>query len=216
MARGFAKRKISNRRRWKKAQMRKRTNKLKRQVHLYKRTFKLDNIYANNTTSGPIASAYTISLASLPSATDFGNLYDQYKITGAKFKFTSMLSDTILSPLTGVTAQLGFNPLHTIIDYDDSTPPVSLSQMLEYGSHKQTPAHKTHTRYIKPKVLEQVYRGIGTVGYRPISSQWIDMAYNDVPHYGLKVYQEAPLSTSNVSITYTVYCTLYFACKNTR
>lgn len=215
MARGFAKRKIANRRRWKRTQMRKNSNKLKRQVHIYKRTFKLDNLTAS-TLTGPIASAYSVSLASLPNVNDFGNLYDQYKITGAKFELAPMTSEGILSPLTGVATPLGFQPLHTILDFDDASPPASLTEMLEYGSHKQTMAHKKHVRYFKPKVLEQVYRGIGTVGYRPISSQWIDMAYNDVPHYGIKVYAEAPLSSSATSITYTVYCTLYFACKNVR
>lgn len=215
MARGFNKRKIAVRRRWKKTQMRKNSNKLKRQVHIYKRTFKLDNILASSTLGG-IANAYTISLASLPSVSDFGNLYDQYKITGCKFEFAPMTSEGIMSPLTGVGTQIGFQPLHTVLDFDDSTPPASLSAMLEYGSHKQTMAHQKHVRYFKPKVLEQVYRGIGTVGYRPIGSQWIDMAYNDVPHYGIKVFAEPPLSSTATSITYTVYCTLYFACKNVR
>lgn len=220
MPRVFNKRKVANRRRWKKQQTRRSSNKMKRQVHLFKRTYRLDNIVTtSNATTGiqtPIASAYTVALASLPNASEFGNLFDQYKITGAKFEIAPLTSEGILSPNIGTTNQLGFAPLHTVIDYDDSTPPVSLSQMLEYGSHKQTMAHQKHVRYIKPKVLQEVYRSAVSTGYRPISSQWVDMSYNDVPHYGLKVYAEPPQTTSLASITYSVYCTLYFACKNVR
>jgi len=105
-----------------------------------------------------------------------------------------------------------------VLDYDDSTAPASEDQLLEYGSHKQTAPFRTHTRYFKPKCAMEVYRSAVATAYRPISSQWLDMTYNDVPHYGCKVWVSAPNSPAGTAaqISYKVYATMYFACKNTR
>lgn len=187
-------------------------------AHWFKRTCKLGNISASISGGVPsgIASAYSFSLSQLPSFTEFTNLYDQYKITGAKMSFVPGATEALYSPLSGVASQHGYNRFHSVIDYDDSTPPISEDQMLQYQSVKTTNGLRTHTRYLKPKVLREVYRSALTTGYNPTASQWIDTVQNDVPHYGLKVWCDAPFSSTNASITYTVYLTLYFGCKNVR
>lgn len=201
---------------------RKRTiNKVARQIHRFKRTAYLGTATASISALGvptPIQNAYTFSLNQLPNASEFGVLFDQYKITGVKLTFTPALNDGILSPLNGTATALGYSRVHSVIDYDDSTAPSSEDQMLEYGSHKSTAPFVTHSRYIKPKVLHEIYRSGVATAYAPRSGTYLDMVNNDVPHYGIKVWVSAPNTTAGTanSIAYKVYQTMYFTCKNTR
>lgn len=201
---------------------RKRTvNKVRRQVHIFKRSTFLGNITASISALGvpsPVGNAYAFSLSQLPSVSDFTNLFDQYKITGAKLQITPALSEGIASPLAGTSAALGFSRVHSVIDYDDTSAPTSEDQLLEYGSHKSTAPFQTHTRFIKPKILQEVYRSTLGTAYAPKSGQYLDVAYPDIPHYGMKVWVSAPNTNPGTaqSITYKVYLTLYITCKNVR
>jgi len=201
---------------------RKRTiNKVRRQIHMYKRSAYLGTVVSSISALGvpaPVANAYSFSLAQLPSVSDFTALYDQYKITGAKLQLTPALSEGIQSPIFGTASALGYSRVHTVIDYDDTLVPTSEDQLLEYGSHKSTAPFQTHSRYIKPKVLHEIYRSAIATAYAPRANTYLDMTNTDVPHYGLKLWISAPNTTAGTaaSITYKVYLTLYFACKNTR
>jgi len=195
--------------------------KLHRQVHVFKRSAYLGTQTATITTLGvptPIATAYNFNLNQLPGVSEFTALFDQYKITGAKLQFTPALSEGILNPTTPSAATLGYSRFHSVIDYDDSTTPTSEDQLLEYGSVKSTAPFRTHTRFIKPKMLQEIYRSAVGTAYSPRSGQYIDLTYPDVPHYGIKVWCSAPNTPAGVqgSIAYKVYLTLYFTCKNTR
>lgn len=212
------KRRMAVRRKWKSAQVKKRTNKLRRQVHLFKRTCNL-GIVTSSVTGGipsPIAQAYAFNLNQLPNVSEFTNLFDQYKITGAKLSFVPGASESLYSPISGTSTANGFARFHSVIDYDDTTTPPSEDAMLQYGSLKTTGPMQTHVRYIKPKILHEIYRSAIATGYAPRAADWIDVGTPDVPHYGIKVWCNAPTSGTNTQISYTVYLTLYFACKNTR
>lgn len=196
-------------------------NKLRRQVHVFKRTAYLGTITASINTLGvptPIATSYSFALSQLPNVSEFSNLFDQYKITGAKLSLTPALTEGIVSPLTSSAATLGYSRVHSVIDFDDATFPTSEDQLLEYGSHKSTAPFQSHSRFIKPKVLHEVYRSAIATAYSPRSSSYLDMAYTDVPHYGMKVWVSAPNTPGGTagSVSYKVYQTLYFTCKNTR
>lgn len=216
------KRKALNRRRWKRAAMSKRTGKPKRQVHLFKRSYYAADIKTSISAGGvpaPAAVANVFAFNLVPNVAEFTALYDQYKITGAKVVLTPALSEGINSPLFGTTSTLGFSPVNSIIDYDDSSVPTSEAELLEYGSHKQTAPFKKHVRYLKPKVLQQIYLSALSTAYRPISDQWLSTSSSSaVPHYGLKYWISAPNAPAGTAaqMTYKLYITLYFACKNVK
>lgn len=195
--------------------------KLRRQVHVFKRTAFLGTSTASISAAGiatPIATAHTFSLAQLPGVTEFSNLFDQYKITGARLTYTPAASEGILTPQASAAAPLGYSRVHSVIDYDDSTAPPSEDALLEYGSHKSTAPFQTHSRYLKPKILQEVYRSAISTSYAPRGNTYLDMAATDVPHYGVKVWVSAPNTFFGTAqtIAYKVYVTLYFTCKNTR
>lgn len=196
-------------------------NKVRRQVHVFKRTAYIGNVTASISALGvptPVAVGYSFALSQLPNVSDFTTLFDQYKLTGVKMTLTPACSEGILSPLTGTAQPLGFSRVHTVIDYDDSAAPTSEDQLLEYGSHKSTAPFQIHSRYIKPKILQEVYRSSLTTAYSPKSNQYLDTSYTDVPHLGMKLWISAPNTNAGTaqSITYKVYQTMYFTCKNVR
>lgn len=200
---------------------RRRIAKPSRQIHHFKRTAFLGNVTATISALGvptPIASGYSFSLSQLPNVAEFSALFDQYKITKCSLKFTPALSEGISSPLFGTSAVLGYSRFHSVIDFDDATPPVSEDQLLEYGSHKSSAPFKTHTRTLTPKALQEIYRSTLTTAYAPRAGTYIDMSYTDVPMYGVKVYCGAPNTPAGTagSVTYKVYVTMEFACKNVR
>lgn len=196
-----------------------------RQVHMYKRTFRVGDFVANyNATTGvttPINVPLSFSLNQIPAFGELTSLYDQYKITGVRVNIQPLLTEGIASAVSGSTLIYGFPKLSTVIDYDDSTTPADENVYLQYGSLKQSPAFKEHKRFFKPKVR---VGGLDTGAIvNPVVStnaQWIDVGYPAVPHYGLKMFHPGPIASGtpvvSSSIAYSVYATLYIACKNVR
>lgn len=193
-------------------------------VQYFKRTVKISDITASfNSATGVttnIAGAYVLSLDTLPNYTEFTNLYDQYKINGIKLSFVPSCNSYINSSVSGTSVAVGFSRFNSAIDYDDSTTPTSENVLLQYGSLRTTPGFKNHTRYFKPKVrnaavIDTVSGALAAGPSR--GGQWLSTSAPDVEHYGLKVWCSGPINTvTSTAITYSVYATLYIACKNVR
>lgn len=203
----------------------KRVRRAQTQIHHFKRTFRVTDLIASyNATTGittPISAGISVNLAQLPGSSEFTTLYDQYKIKGAAFKIQPLLTEGIASVLSGSTNVWGFPKLSTVIDFDDVANPATEDVMLQYGSLKQTGAFKEHKRFFKPKVrLASLDTGGAIAATTPNANMWLDVANPSVPHYGLKIYHPGPIASGtplvSSSISYSVYCTLYFCCKNTR
>lgn len=201
-------------------------NKLRRQVHYYKRTFRVGDLRASyDATTGittAISNALSFNLTQLPAYTEFTDLYDQYKINGISVKIQPLVTEGLASPLSGSPFVYGFPKLSTVIDYDDTNIPANENVMLQYGSLKMTGSFKEHKRYFKPKVrIAALDAGAAVTANQVKAAGWIDTGAPAVPHYGLKVYHPGPIASGGVpgissSIAYSVYATVYIACKNVR
>lgn len=202
-------------------------NKLARQVHMYKRTFRVGDFLANyNAATGvttPLNVPLSFNLAQLPAASELTSLYDQYKIMGIRVNVQPLVTEGLASPISGSALIYGYPKFSSVIDYDDVTPPADETVLMQYGSLKQTPAFKEHKRYFKPKVrMAQLDSGAVVTPGVSAKAPWIDTNYASVPHYGIKLFHPGPIASSNgtalvsSSIAYSVYATMYVACKNTR
>lgn len=190
-----------------------------RQMHMFKRTTRLTDVTASISSSGVlnnVATAYQFNMNQLPNVSEFTTLFDQYKITGAKISFVPGGSVSNITPLSGQSLAHSFGRVLSAIDYDDINAPADENTMLQYGSLKITNPNATHTRWIKPKVLAAIYQSLTATSYESRNAPWIDVGNPAAPHYGLKLWINAPVSPVAASITYNVYLTLYFACKNVR
>lgn len=194
-------------------------------VHFFKRTFRVTDLIASyNAATGvttPINTALSFNLAQLPNFSEFTSLYDQYQIKGIRVNIQPLLTEGIASAVSGSTNVWGFPKLSTVIDYDDTQIPVDENVYLQYSTLKQTPAFKEHKRYWKPKVKVAGLDAGGAITANNVKGgQWIDAGLASVPHFGLKIFQPGPIASGtpavSSSIAYSVYATLYVACKNVR
>ena len=193
----------------------KRINRSAAGVHYFKRKFVVANITASTSGAGVQTNArgaLTFALSSLPSASEFTALFDQYKITGVKLDFIPF-GDTVNVPITGsgtTSLMSPGGPLILAADYDDDSTPAAASNLLEYQACKVIPVPRRHRMYIKPKFATEIYNGV-TTGYGARSG-WLDCANSGVTHYGVKYWMNAPSALSS-SYSYQVWATMYFACK---
>ena len=162
-----------------------------------------------------------VNLTQLPNYTELTSLYDQYMIKGIRVNIQPLLTEGIASAVSGSTNIWGYPKLSTVIDYDDSTIPASEDVYMQYSTLRQTGAFKEHKRYFKPKCrLAGLDAGATITANTVRGANWIDTGVPTVPHYGLKVFQPGPIASGtplvSSSIAYSVYATMYVACKNVR
>lgn len=157
-----------------------------RMRHYFKRswtgTLTLDALISNN----PYFVGSLFRLNQLPDYTEFKSLFDNYKIHAIKFTF---FRPSIAQSSTEADQQVR---LHTVYDYDDSSAPSTINELMQYDNYKvvtlkeQFMRNGKCTRFFKPRTLKEIYRGVASTGYQPQRSGVIDCQYDDVPHYGMK------------------------------
>ncbi len=116
-------------------------------------------------------------LADLTQAsTEFGPMFDQYKIAEVKVHLHPQMRVNYQG-----AAGVFQSPVFTAVDYDDSSTPTNMGYIFEYQNVEIHDAYKPFTVSLKPRIA--VNTGTGFVNQ---SSGWIDMADQTVMHYGLK------------------------------
>lgn len=158
----------------------------------FKLVQKVDLASQSVSNGGTLGLAYTFTMNSLPDAAAMTNIYDEYMITKVK---------CIIRPTANVAAASsgpqsiaphtysGLGLIHSCIDYNDDTVPGSVGAVTSYRNSKTTRSDRIHIRSLAPKPQAVIYRGALANGYMPTRA-WIPVAYNDTPHYALKVMFE--------------------------
>lgn len=149
---------------------------------------------------------YQFALRDLPNYTEFVALYDMYKINAIKISFIPQVTQNIsLGAINNPEASTRF---FSVIDYNDSSSPVSVDELREYQSCKMTPILRTHKRYIyKPKILDSV---------RSSRNPWMATSNPSEPFYGLKVAVEPMFSSTTTVMNYNIEAKFYLSFKNVK
>lgn len=181
-----------------------RYNKRGTKLYLFKRHVDFGELTIDNVNF--TYSSYNFSLSDLPSATDFTNLYDQYKINCVKIRFLPQQTQSIsIGSINNPRANTRF---FSAIDYNDGNPPTSVDELRQYQTCKYTPCLRQHKRVIfKPKILD-------TNGFS--ISPWMSTATPNANYFGIKIAVEPMESTSTLTMTYTVECTYYMSFKQVK
>lgn len=170
--------------------------------------------------------AYTagmeFKLSDLPGAIEFSDLYDRYKLTTVVLRFR-IVNNPNATRTTMVNTDWNSSNIYPRLfyckDYDDSTAE-SLGALRERSKTKMVvlQPNKYHKVVVKPAVTVQTYRTTTTTGYSPSWNQWIDMAQNNVPYYGLKYVVDMsgldPADTQPYKLE--IEKQYYFTCKDVR
>lgn len=177
-------------------------------------------LYGPTITSAAAAGYFSFftTLAELPQVSQFTNIFDAYRINKVVFKFIPLSNNVNLPQNTPGNLAAAPQWLSTVIDYDDSSILTTEGSMLEYESFKQTAPYRRHTRSFVPALAIEAYKTSGTtIAYSQARKKWIDAAYTDVPHYGVKGLVNGPaIQADQVQCAWKVYCTMYVSFKQTR
>lgn len=126
--------------------------------------------------------AITFQLSDLPGATNLATLYDKYRFKSVEvlFRATGMQMNTTTG---GSNDAPDFT---TVIDFDNSTAPTSITQLQRYSTAKVTTATSNHYRHFLPRTVRPVYiSGVSTGYCEGDPTEWLDLAYPTIPHYAL-------------------------------
>lgn len=181
----------------------------KLQTHFFKRKVVLASLAP--TAIGNATQNYVFSLNQLPGYTDFTSLFDQYTIHAIKLNFYPSLTSADVNPwLTAQTVP----KCYYIVDRDDQTPFATIDQALQHGKVKIRMMNKPFSIYMKPSTLAEIYRTAVTTAYNPRYNVKIDMANDNVPHYGVKFIMDD--SGNDNSFLMKCVATFYVSCYNTQ
>lgn len=126
--------------------------------------------------------AYSFQFNLLPNASSWGNIFDRYRFLGVKVTFEPV---GIQVATDGTVYQVP--RFATVVDFDDNSSPASFASMERSACFCGTNSTTPLIRHFLPRVTRPVYISGVSTGYQegdPLS--WQDMAYQTIPHYGLK------------------------------
>lgn len=141
--------------------------------------------------------------------------YDYYQIRKAVVKITQRPTAATDVPVTDGTEGACWNM--SCIDLDDKTPLTTYTSMENNATMRMWRSNRQHTRVIRPVPHFDVERG--QTGSTPIGGAmimgrnrnvWLNTAYNDIVHYGLKFWLG---NNTGHKLTYDFVWKIYVRCK---
>lgn len=144
---------------------------------------------------------------SMPSHTEFTNLFDKYKLLSFTVEFIPKYDSN------NIGGQYNLPVIYYKYDSDDSTAPATISELMECAKVRRWVLNrplKLHCKY--PCVAASLYNGL-TTAYGVKRSPWIDLAYPAVPHYGIKF---VGIGSPSTNYQIDIRITWRFACMNSR
>lgn len=200
-----------------------RRKKTQNKVHTFVRWADKDTLYPDSNGPNVILSqttnqnlAYSFKLDNVVNPADFINLYDQYRINKVVL---------YLERLWDQTGAIGAgNPtnrkLRVVHDYNDASPLTQEDDYLEYANCKTySPIGKNSIKITLYPKLNNVIENVGgsANAYTSVNSNrvWLNMADDEVPHFGLKIFIPANITAPDVQI-FSVRAKFYLSMKNSK
>jgi len=181
-------------------------------VHSFVRTYDYGTLTVGAADQGY---GFDFTLQSLPAFADFTGLYDAYCID--RVEVTWELSTVG----TGATQSSSIMPIVLAWpDYDNVTPPsLSATQQIAQLERLQlSEARPSFRRAIIPRLTLGTAGAVANIGVTSSPHQWVDMAYPNVNHYGVKFFIKNlnTLTVASTGATVAVSFRYHFRCRNPR
>jgi len=180
-----------------------------RQVHWFKRRGTATAVTGDGITNAKFI-GLNFTLSSMINAAEFSALFDQYKLTGIKLNFYLSRNPANSTSVNGIRPRL-----YIVTDYDTSTAPSSFDELREYSNSKvwNFDSAKPFSYFVRPKVLNEVYRSGVSTGTAPVRPPWISTQHLDLQHFGVRMGIE---NIQDVDYTIVIEPTFYFGVKNVK
>lgn len=155
--------------------------------------------------------AMTFQISDIPNVAEFTNLFDYYKLTGVKLRFSLNLDPSAQAPSNAQRPRMFY-----AIDNDDSTVPTDTDELRQRGRCREWlhNPNKPLSLFIRPKYLNRVSYSAIQDGYQIAANRWLDLGVPNVPHYGFKYVIEN--INADIGQTILVDATYYLAFKGSR
>ena len=138
------------------------------------------NVLVNATQFGAI----TYELSDLPQASNYINLYEEFRIDRIVVSYKALTNQSSTAPLAGSNFCSMLGMIHTVIDTNDVAVPTTIQNMMNDSTYRGTRSSITHTRSFKPKFMNVVASGVANQQ----ASGWLttDGSGQSISHYGIK------------------------------
>lgn len=146
---------------------------------------------------------------SMPSVSEFTNLFDEYRINYFVVEFIPRFDNADLANSNAVALPY----IYWYFDMDDASVPGSSDEVMQYAHVRRARFNHPISIICKfPCIAQQVYNGV-TPAYEQKRAPFLNMSQHDVPHYGIKgLIRGIP----NQAMTFDVRVTWQFQCKGLR
>lgn len=171
-------------------------------IYSFKRTFEDSQLVCN---AGSTASdVYSLSLGNVPAVTDFTNLFDMYRICGAKI---------VLSPIYDAALSSAINKfsMFSVIDYNDLNT-ITQFEAMQFQNVYRTTSTAGHKRYFKPRIAITQSDVSSTSYVASYKAPWISTQNTNIAHGFMKLITDT--NSGSAAFTWNVYITLYMQFKN--
>jgi hypothetical protein len=142
--------------------------------------------------------AIFFSLSNSGGTTDFGGLFDAYRIDRVTVEW---IYDRPIASTPAVTTANAFVPnIGVVADFDDATFVATspMDTLKQYDTFLYKPLTHPVSMSIVPRIAVAAYNGNGVFnGYVNSKAQWIDMNSPGVEHYGIKFAVDTSPSDGN-------------------
>lgn len=164
--------------------------------------------------------ALTFQLSDVPNHTEFTNLFDQFKITGIKYRWVVTRNPDygggLVSGVPNASYTGSYPRIMWVHDFDSTSVPANFAELQQYPNMKEIYLNdsKPVTRwyYLKPARLAVEYETAVLSAYRPTWKGFIDCASDATQHYGLRYYMDGLAANVQVRLE----CWYMMAFKNVR
>lgn len=167
------------------------------------------------------SAAYSFGISDVYNVTEFGALFDQYRIAAVRLRFDFITaSESVVTPASAIAQQM---TLMIFEDYDDSTAPTATNAgwqaVFENGRavRKVFPNKTNYLEYVlKPKYLVADVDTSATTTGRSLGNGFVDGSTGlDVVWRGVKVIgQTNPTTATSLEYTFRITATYYIEWKN--
>lgn len=197
--------------------------KTQNKVHSYIRWCDKDTQYpgANGPnvileTGSPHNLAYTFKLDNIVNPSDFTNLYDMYRIN----KVTLYLEAQQLANANQYATGMPAKKIRVVHDWNDANTLSNEDEYLEYSNCKAYSSNRSTIAIVLYPKINNVVENVGgqTNAYTSMNSNriWLNIADDEVPHFGLKIFIPSGLCTVNDTPLYRVRAKFHLSFKNSK
>lgn len=194
---------------------------MRQNIVFAKRTYRIGSWDASTTWNGGTTGQFVFQLNNLPNASEFVNLFEQYKINGVKLTFIPNYTGDDAAQaeanvvISGGPAWHTAPRIYTVIDKDGDYQTSTENAMLENNNARlvRNP-YRQFTVYVKkPAVQFEVGTGAVFSQAAPKASPWLDCKNSQVNHYGAAIAGILSSGTLSAVVRYQVIATYYMAFK---